>query len=230
MSLSYFQALLDDLARDQGEVLDAQARTRALEAARLQYSADQPRQLIEDVVWGVDFLGPVPAAWTEGAWIKAAEYPLGRDPAAYIDVTTYLAPGGWQLIAAVPVPAGETVRVVYMAEHQLSATEDTIPARHRLAVAQYAAHLLCHQLATYYSAQRETMLGADASNTETRAREFAARAKELRSAYYVGVGLADPFKNSGAGAAGGASGSAAAGVVSWPSNNPRHRLVHRGEL
>ena len=114
-----------------------------------------------------------------------------------------------------------------ISQHALSATEDTIPARHRLPVAQYAAHLLCHQLATHYSAQRENSFGSDASMTETRAREFAARAKEMRSAYYAGIGVSDPFTS----ATGGSSGStAAAGVVSWPSRNPRHRLVQRGGL
>lgn len=227
MSLAYIQALIDDLARDQGEVLSADARTRALEAARLQYSVDRPRILVEDIAWASGNLAPVPSSWTESVWIKSAEYPIGRDPASLIDVAPYRSPEGWHLLAATPVQAGDLVRVTFMADHQLTELVDTIPVVHRLAVAQYAAHLLCHQLATYYSAQRETMLGSDASVTETRAREFASRSKELRSAYYIGVGLADPFKASGGSSA---PGSAAAGVVSWPSNNPRHRLVHRGEL
>lgn len=227
MSLAYIQALIDDLARDQGEVLSADARTRALEAARLQYSVDRPRILVEDIAWASGNLAPVPSSWTESVWIKSAEYPIGRDPASLIDVAPYRSPEGWHLLAATPVQAGDLVRVTFMADHQLTELVDTIPVVHRLAVAQYAAHLLCHQLATYYSAQRETMLGSDASVTETRAREFAARSKELRTAYYIGVCLADPFKGSGGASA---SGSAAAGVVSWPSNNPRHRLVQRGEL
>lgn len=224
MSLAYIQALIDDLARDQGEVLSADARTRALEAARLQYSVDRPRILVEDIAWASGNLAPVPSSWTESVWIKSAEYPIGRDPASLIDVAPYRSPEGWHLLAATPVQAGDLVRVTFMADHQLTELVDTIPVVHRLAVAQYAAHLLCHQLATYYSAQRETAVGADVSMTETRAREFAARSKELRTAYYIGVGLADPFKASGGSSA---PGSAAAGVVSWPSNNPRHRLVHR---
>jgi hypothetical protein len=227
MALADFQALLSDLARDQGEVLNTDTRARALEAARLQYSADRPRLLVEDVIWLANALAPVPLGWTESAWVKQAEYPIGRDPMSLIDVAAYMSPDGWQLMAATFVPVGDQVRVTFMAEHELSATADTVPVVHRLAVAQYAAHLLCHQLATYYSAQRETMLGSDASMTETRAREFAARSKELRSAYYVGIGLTDPFKATGSGSA---PGSAAAGVVSWPSRNPRHRLVQRGGL
>lgn len=227
MALADFQALLNDLARDQADVLTPDARARALEAARLQYSADRPRRLVDDVTWPGGSLAGAPAGWTDGAWVKFAEYPIGREPVSLIDVSPYLSPAGWQLMAADPVPAGSAVRVTFMAEHELSAVADTIPPLHRLAVAQYAAHLLCHQLATHFSAQRETMMGSDASMTETRAREFAARAKELRAAYYAGVGVADPFKASGTSSA---PGSAAAGVVSWPSRNPRHGLVQRGGL
>ncbi len=133
-----------------------------------------------------------------------------------IDVSAYLGPSGTQLLAATYVPAGAVVRVTIMAEHELSATADTIPARHRLPVAQYAAHLLCHQLATHYSAQREAAMGSDASMTESRARQFADRARELRTAYFAGVGLPDPFK---AGASSSAPGAAAAAVVSWPSQS-----------
>lgn len=229
MALADFTALLDDLARDQGSVIVPEAHTRALEAARLQYSGDRPRQLVEDLAWLDNAVGPVPTGWTDGAWVESAEYPIGRDPVALIGVSAYLTPQGWQLMAASPVPAGGVVRVTVMAEHELSATADTIPPRHRLPVAQYAAHLLCHQLATHYSAQRETAMGSDASMTETRARQFADRARELRTAYFAGVGVIDPFKASGAGASS-APGAAAAGVVSWPSRNPRHRLVQRGGL
>lgn len=228
MALADYQALLGDLARDQATVLTADARARALEAARLQYSADQPRRMVDDVTWPEGALAPAPVGWTESAWIQAAEYPIGREPMAQINVSAYLSPTGWQIMAADHVAAGGVVRVTFMAEHELSATEDTIPARHRLAVAQYAAHLLCHQLATHYSAQRETSMGSDASLTETRAREFAARSKELRAAYYAGVGIADPFKATAGSGSSGAT--AAAGVVSWPSRNPRHRLVQRGGL
>ncbi len=45
MALADITALLDDLARDQGSILAPEARVRALEAARLQYSSDHPRAL-----------------------------------------------------------------------------------------------------------------------------------------------------------------------------------------
>lgn len=228
MALADIQQLVNDLARDQGEVVTSDARNRAIEAARLQYSADCPRPLVVDLTWPEGDWAPVPVGWTHGAWVVSAEYPVDRRPRALIEVAAYQTPDGWQVMAACPPPAGAVVRLSFMAGHELSDTADTLPAHHRLAVAQFAAHLVCHQLATHYSAQREASLGADASMTETRAREFAARAKELRAAYYAGVGVPDPFKAASGGAASGAA--AAAGVATWPRRNPRFGLARRGGL
>ncbi|MVT28122.1 hypothetical protein GO496_04025 [Acidovorax citrulli] len=58
MALADITALLDDLARDQGSILAPEARVRALEAARLQYSSDHPRALPEDLTWLSDSIGP----------------------------------------------------------------------------------------------------------------------------------------------------------------------------
>lgn len=227
MALADYILLLDDLARDQGEVLSPGSRERALRSACLQYSNDMPRRTVDDVTFADGQFADVPPGWSADALVQWAEYPIGREPVQLIDLATHLTlttPEVWQLLAAPALPEGAVVRVTWTAYHQLSESADTIPLVHRLPVAQYAAYLLCLQLATWYSAQRETTLGADASMTETRAREFAARATALRTAYFAGVGLPDPFK------AGADSGQAAAAVVRWPSINPRHKLVRRGLL
>lgn len=107
----------------------------------------------------------------------------------------------------------------------VDADVDTIPLEHRLPVAQYAAHLLCQQLAARYSGERETAVGAEVARTESRARAYAARAKEYRAAYYQGTGQADPFAAPGSAAGGQAP---AASVTSWPGRR-RHQLT-RGAL
>lgn len=151
MTLADYQQLVDDMVRDQNAIVTPDVQSRAIEQARVRYSAD-------------------------------CEHDLG-------DGTE-------------PV--------------------DTIPVQHRLPVASLAASMLCQQLATYYSGQRETTLGADASQTETRAREFAARAKEYRTAYYVGTGQIDPYAKPATSASSGAT--AAAAVATWPGR-PRNRLT-----
>ena len=102
--------------------------------------------------------------------------------------------------------------------------EQDIPIVHCMAIAQYAAYLLCQQLAARFSGERESALGGDVARTESRARAYAARAKEYRTAYYAGIGLVDPFKQTELGR----DQVAAAAVGSWP-RRPRGMLT-RGVL
>lgn len=232
--LADFETLLNDLVRDQDGVISVESRGRAIEAARLRYSHDAVRELVDDVTWPQPGMtAPVPAGWSDGAWIKSAvrltSSGVPDTACGGLELAVGRTPTGWELLSPEPLSAGVVVRLTYTAEHELSAVADTIPALHRLPVVQYAAHLLCHQLATHYSGQRDAVMGADASKHETRAREYASRSKELRTAYFVGIGLLDPYgtgsKGSadGSGAAGGVVGGVhASGVASWPA---RQRLV-----
>lgn len=158
MALADYQQLVDDLVRDPSGTVSPEARDRAIEEARLRYSADFP----------------------------LVEVPAGSPP---INCEQLISVDG----------------------------EDTVPALHRLPVACYAAALLCRQLATYYSGQRETTLNADNSHTDVRARDYAARANEYRATYYLALGLSDPYARHGSGGAASGSGvAAAAAVKSWP--------------
>lgn len=219
MALADIQALLGDLVRDQDGVIDAGARVRAIEAARLSYSRDEMRELVDDVLWpATGVIAPVPARWTDGSWMKGAVRMVGGVASGALDLLLDRTPGGWNLLSQEVLVQGTVVRLTYTADHLLDATSDTVPLVHRLAVAQYAAHLLCHQLATHYSGQRDSAMGADVSQTESRAREFAARSKEYRAAYFVGIGKPDPYARTTSGAGGGNTGTAAAASVgSWPA-------------
>lgn len=102
--------------------------------------------------------------------MRSAEYPVGRRPAELVFIDAYRTPTGWGLECVGALPAGAVVRLSYTQPHVLGVDEDTIPMEHRMAVAQYAAWLLCQQLATRYSGERETPMGAEVARTETRAR------------------------------------------------------------
>ena len=220
MALADYQQLVDSLVRDASGTVTATDRDRAIELARLRYSADAERTLTQDVTWvEAGYFGPMPAGWVAGAYLLGAEYPIGEQPAASIELSVYLQPGPLEnLVTPEALAAGAVVRVSFAAPHQLAgspAAADTIPARHMEAVASYAAHVLCKQLATHYSGERETSINADASNTDSRARNYAMRAKDYRAAYFGGIGKGDP---QGAGNGSGASGGAtepAASVSSW---------------
>lgn len=232
MALADFQLLVDDMVTDQGAVITPDVRDRAIEQARVRYSADCERELVEDVTWqATGFDAPVPTGWTLGAYVRQAEYPIGRKPLSLMELAVYQTPAGQSLTTVEPLDAGTVVRVTYGAPHLLQGgadPADTVPLHHRQPVAQFAAYVLCQQLATRYSGERETAVGADVSLTETRARAFAARAKEYRSAYYVGTGQVDPFaKPTGSASTGSGSGAVAASAVgSWPGR--QRGLLTRG--
>lgn len=222
MALVDFQQMVDDLVRDQSRTIVPAVRDRAIDQAVLRYSADRPRGLVLDTGWLVSgYVGPLPEGWTDDCLIRDAEYPIGNHPRSLIGVSLYQNDGGALLMSDVELPAGVTVRLTLAAAHRLAGAEDTIPTAHRLAVASHAAWQLCTQLATYYSGQRETLVNADHSNTESRARDYAARAKEYRSAYFIGTDQVDPYAKS---ASGNGNTSAASAVVSWPGR-PRNRLT-----
>lgn len=223
MALADYQTLVTSLVRDQSGAITDADRDRAIELARLRYSEDAERMLTEDVTWAqAGYFGPLPQGWAAGAWLIDAEYPVGQQPPAKIELAIYQEPTAQQLVAQDALAAGSVVRVSFAAPHQLTANADTIVLVHREAVASYAAHVLCKQLAAYYSAERETSINADSSNTESRARNYALRAKDYRAAYFAGIGKADPQAAGGAGAAG--NGSAPAASVSAWSGRPRAGL------
>jgi hypothetical protein len=214
VALADFQTLVDSLVRDQTGTLTASDRDRAIELARLRYSADVRRELVQDVVWDVaGFLGPLPEGWVVGATLLEAEHPVGQSPRSTIELSVYVDPAGQLLMAADSLAVGQVVRVRFAVPHVLSSSQDTIPAQHREAVGSYAAHVLCQQMAAYYSAERETSISADGSNTESRARNYAFRAKDYRTAYFAGIGKADPHAQVASGGGGSSSGNTPAAAV-----------------
>ncbi|MBX3588847.1 MAG: hypothetical protein KF796_19620 [Ramlibacter sp.] len=221
MALADYQTLVDKMVRDESGAILSADRDTAIELARLRYSQDVERDLTEDVTWAATgYYGPLPESWADGAWIRQAEYPIGRQPLELIDMALYVDTAlGQRLAVPYALGIGSVVRVTYAAPHLLADGDepaDTIPPVHREAVASYAAHVLCKQLATKYSGERDASIGADGSNTESRARNYAWRAKEYRAAYFAGIGKVDPLADKSGGAGGGSGGDAAASVSAWP--------------
>lgn len=62
--LADYQQLVNDLVADQDTVITAEVRDRAIEEARLRYSADRPHHIVADVTWpALSVFGPVPEGW-----------------------------------------------------------------------------------------------------------------------------------------------------------------------
>ncbi len=229
MALADYQTLVSNLVSDQSGEITPVVRDQAISLAAARYSTDVPRTLVADVVWLANgHTGPLPAGWVQpGSYLVDGEFPIGLQPPSLVDVAVQITPSAIQLMLAEPLLATETLRVRFAAPHVLQAGQDTIGLAHREAVASYAAHLLCKQLASYYSGQRESSINADASSSDSRARNYAYRAADYRAAYYSGIGKVDP--QAPAAVAAGLAGAPAANVGSW-SGRGRLHLVDKGTL
>lgn len=200
MALSDYQALVPDLVRDDAaKITTAQRDTAISPLAVERYSQDKPRDKVEDINGlGTNLLN-LPSGWqSDFSELKSIEYPIGDVPPTLVDqdrYSLYDTPTGKQIMVVDSIPAGTAnVRVTYTIRHQLDATADTIPLSHREAVSCWAAALLCDELASFYSGQTDSTIQADAVDHKSKAAEFAARARTLRTRYFNELGI-DPKRN-----------------------------------
>lgn len=191
--LADFQTLVDDLVRDSAQWVTPEQRERAIGLALSRYSADRPRSLVEDVTSTGGQALPLPAGWVSGeSVLQGIETPVGQIPPAALQSSLwsiYRGPLGEELRIARSLLAGEVARLTFSAPHLLSATEDTIPAAHREAVACYTASLLAEQVATVHANAADPTIGADRVDQAHPAREWAARAKSYRNRYFATLGI-----------------------------------------
>ena len=224
MALTDYQSLVARLVRAPADLITTPDIARVIASAVRQYSLDRPRTLVRDTTWAqAGHYGPLPADMDASSRVLEAESPIGSVPRHLRIVAIAVEPPEeLSLLCTDSLAAGDVMRVEFTAAHVLDAETDTVPAEHRDALGSWAAHLLCRELATYFSGERESSIGADGSNTESRARNYAARAKEYRAAYFNSLGLVDPAA-AGSGAVPPAGASA---VATWPA---RLRPWFRGE-
>lgn len=195
MSLADYQPLVDDLVRDRDQIITPGQRDTAIAGAVLRYSGDAPATLIADVVSvaGGQRL-PVPAGWVDGqSELRGLEYPVGNTPPSHIGldaVLIYHGLAGPEIALLISLLAGDTVRVSYTGPHALNATNDTIPLRHRHAVACLAASVLCGQLSAYYATEGSPTLQADTVDHQGKTERYRIRARDLAAEYTRVVGTA----------------------------------------
>lgn len=193
MPLADYQQLVDDLVRDRENVVSADQRDAALAAALARYSADQPREVVVDVVSSGGQLLDLPDGFTEDSALLSLEYPVGQVPASEIpraEISLYRTPEGRRIALPLALDAGASVRVSYTAAQLLDADQDTIPARHRQAVASLAAAIVCGQLASWYASESDPAISADTVNHQSKSQQWRLRAKDLAAVYDAVVGPA----------------------------------------
>lgn len=194
MSLADVQQLVDDLVRDTDQVISSTARDTAIELAVVRYSSNAPRRVVEDVVAGAASALPAPAGWVAGeSELQQIEWPVGRQPRAFVPLELVLVettPDGVQFEQLAGIGAGQTVRLTFTGTHMLTATADTIPLKHRHAVACLAAADLCGQLAAHYSNEGAPTLPADTVDHKGKSDRWRARQRDLLAEYKLAVGAA----------------------------------------
>lgn len=191
-----FQSLVMDLVRDEANKITPDARDQAIARAVTRYSADRPRELVEDVTASNSNTLPLPASWeTDFSEVRALEYPIGDVPASYIDPAQYYLYQAPSVAKTIRVTSGlaaaAAVRVTFTARHSLTPSIDTLPERDREAVTCWAAALLCDQLAALYANDSAPTIQADSVDHQNQAREYGTRANKLRARYFDELGL-DP--------------------------------------
>lgn len=208
-------AAVTAMVRDTSMVLDLADMERALDTALRRLNMDAPNKAVEDVSWLSDgYFGPLPAGWNAASSeVVTAEHPAGVMPAAMLGVAVHTVPPNQQrLVAERGLAAGSVVRLAYTVPHVLSAAQDTVADALAYGVQGFAAHVLCLQLATHYSSDRDSSLAADQSASDGRSRAFAARAREYRAAYFDALGKPDPQARQTSGGAGGGAAGGAGGL------------------
>lgn len=204
MALTDIQSIVDDLLRDDANHISEMQRDTAIVSAIARYSKDRPRDKVEDVacVNGGHYL-ELPNAWeTDFSQLKALEYPIGEVPPAFIENqyhALYASPDGLKIQMTYALAINAIVRVTYTISHVLTIAQDTVPLGDREAVCCLVAASLCDQLASLYSGETDSTIRADSVAHQSKAGEFASRAKTLRKRYQDELGI-DAKRNVAAGA------------------------------
>ena len=211
MAVSDFQSLVKDLVRDDANHIEDPQRNAAIDSAVARYSKDRPRHKVEDVAASGSNALPLPTSFqADFSRLTELEYPIGQVPPNRLSAQSYAlyaTPAGQTIMLASAVPIGAAVRVTYSIGHVVSNAEDTIALGDREPVCCLAAASLCDQLASLYSGDSDSTIQADSVNHQSKAGEFASRAKALRKRYLDELGI-DAKKNVAAGV-----------VVEFPKNN-----------
>ena len=202
MAITDYLALMSQRVQDTDQRLTEADHARALRSAITKYSQDCPRLQVVDVVSAGGAILPLPATFdAANDTLTAIEYPIGFFPPRHIEPVNYQllqTPSGFDLRLCESLGVDEHMRIVYATSHVVDALNDSIPTKHLDAVADWAASLLCHDLATLYSADSEPTIGADAITHSNKASAFAARSRTLAQRYYDALGI-DPKRNNAAG-------------------------------
>lgn len=183
----------------QGTIPLAEAdKILAVDMAMKAHSKRRPRVIVEDETGdgGFDYAITDLEYWSEGfSVIRTVEYPVDdddEDPDMLQDNEwrIYEKPSGKVLRFLEDTPAAtESFRVTYTAVHTCGESSCTVETFDEEAVQALAAAYFCDMLATYFAQSGDSTIAADSVDHQSKAREYAARAKAYRKIYYDHLGV-----------------------------------------
>lgn len=213
------KSLAVSFVRDETDRLTPADFETALDNAVLHYTGDKPRRKVADVVCAGGDTLPLPASWQSDSELLSAEYPIGDNPPSLLPCSIYTAPAGDQLRLGESLGSGAEVRLAFTVAHELTNLIDTIPLKHREAVACWAAAMLLEQLSAAAINDGDSTIQADSTDRRTKSQEYASRARAMKTRY--GEVLESL-------ASGGNTVAGTGTTVSWPSRGRLVRGIRRG--
>lgn len=137
----------------------------------------------------------VPYAWTVVSTASGnttyGAHGFSADDWIYLDGIDWLAAAGEEVATAQVVTVVDTDTFTY------KTLEVDIPAEDFFAVTALAASLCCQAIATKYSRSSDSIITADSVDHLSRAREFAARAREYRAQYETQLNIGKQAEEKG---------------------------------
>jgi len=162
-------------------------------------------RIADDDVDGSTQQWAVPSGWENGfSVVNNVEYPGGETPPDYIEDEDFKIfydseNEAWYLRFLLYTPGeGESAVVSYTARHTLTADLNTVPDSDFYILCNMAAERLCLQLATEYSQNTDSTIGADTVNGTGTKNNFTDIAKLFRTRWTDALGIKDDGSPSGA--------------------------------
>jgi hypothetical protein len=190
--LSDYQTLVNRLVRADADDITAEDIDAAIELAVVRYSQDRPRTVVSEVTFSGSLLVELPDAWddnfSELLGVGPASEVIGTQniPAILADTVN-----GRRIQLYRSLAIGSALLVSHTRRHAVTDLEDTVPLGDREAAANYAASNLFEQLAALHSGATDATIQADSVDHNSKARDYAARARVARTKYVQHLGLSE---------------------------------------
>ena len=186
------QRVIAEVKDESEKLCDPEDYDNAIESALKEFSRQVPDVAVEDVVGSGTNDQDLPTGWVnEFSYIKQIEFPIGNIPATYLDPDNYLIysePSGDKIRLLESQPAvTESIRVSYTSLR----IPTTVPDGDIEAFIILASAFCMDKLANAWLQMNDSTIAADSVDRNSKSRDAAARAKNLRVVYKTHLGLKD---------------------------------------